>query len=107
MFRLGISLLMVSFLMLSASPVCFADNPYAEKLATGLINLTTGWMEIGKQPMDTYNESNNIAEAWTVGLLKGVIFAVGRTIAGAIDTVFFFVAPHEKPLVEPMFDVFK
>ena len=104
MLRRGMVLLLVGFLIVMASPLCFAQevNPFT-KFSNGLMNVLTGWTEVPRQVSETYGDGNNMAEALTIGVLKGVIFAAGRTLAGGVDTAFFFIPPYDKPLVEPLY----
>ena len=110
MSKFGIALIAVSVLVLLMSPTCFAGGEKCgecfNKMGNGLVNLLTGWVEIPNQIIATYNDTNNIAETAIVGTLKGFIHAVGRTSAGAVDTVFFFIPPYDKPLIEPLYHPF-
>ncbi len=106
MSKFGIALIAVSLLMLLMSPACFAGTECLNKLGNGLVNVLTGWMEIPNQIIVTYDDTSNIAETALVGTLKGFIHAVGRTGAGAVDAVFFFIPPYDQPLVEPLYHPF-
>ncbi|NQU94871.1 MAG: exosortase system-associated protein, TIGR04073 family [Candidatus Omnitrophica bacterium] len=109
MSKFGIALVAVSLLMLLMSPTSFAGEKCGEcfnKLGNGLVNLLTGWVEIPKQIIATYDDTKNVAETAIVGTLKGFIHAIGRTSAGAVDTVFFFIPPYDQPLVEPLYHPF-
>lgn len=106
MLKLGIALVAVSLVMLLMSPTCFAGGECLNKLGNGLVNVLTGWVEIPNQIIATYNDTNNVAETAIVGTLKGFIHALGRTAAGAVDAVFFFIPPYDQPLVEPLYHPF-
>jgi len=60
------------------------------KFSRGIINLTTGWLEV---PKNISNESrkSNAGVGLTYGTVKGSVHTVGRTAAGALDTATFFV----------------
>ena len=62
----------------------------AAKFSRGIINLTTGWLEV---PKNISNESrkSNAGVGLTYGTVKGGVHTVGRTTAGALDTATFFV----------------
>lgn len=62
----------------------------ATKFSRGIINLTTGWLEV---PKNINNESRkrNAGVGLTYGTVKGGIHTVGRTVAGALDTATFFI----------------
>ncbi|MDQ6957485.1 MAG: exosortase system-associated protein, TIGR04073 family [Mariprofundaceae bacterium] len=71
----------------------FADDygsQAATKFSRGIINLTTGWLEV---PKNISNESrkSNAGVGLTYGTVKGSVHTVGRTAAGALDTATFFV----------------
>lgn len=82
------------FLALSAGPVWAVGNEIdtlagiGAKLVRGVGNVVTGWLEIPKQISLTWQESG-AGPAWSVGLLKGIGCAVGRTAVGAYEIVTF------------------
>ena len=103
MLKFGVVLALLGVLVLAVEPVCFAEVPGpVMKLTNGLSNVITGVVEVPKQMVDTFQKDKNGFEALTTGLLKGVIYGIGRTLAGAVDTVFFLVPPYDHPLVEPL-----
>jgi putative exosortase-associated protein (TIGR04073 family) len=83
-----------------ASPQEIVDG-MANKLARGVTNVATGWLEFPKQISITYNEEG-LARGMTVGPLKGVGMALVRTVAGAGEALTFFVAYPS--FFEPLFD---
>lgn len=107
MLKTGIIVVIVGMLITIAGPACFAaeDNPLG-KLQNGLSNVLTGWYEVPKQMKNTYEEDKSIVAGATIGTLKGIIYGVGRTAAGILDTVSFPVPPYDKPLVEPDWVIF-
>jgi len=79
--------------LFSFGTTAFADDygsQAASKLSRGIINLTTGWLEV---PKNISNESrkSNAGVGLTYGTVKGSVHTVGRTAAGALDTATFFV----------------
>ena len=97
-------LLFTSIPMLLAGLFAFGPTAFAEdygsqaasKFSRGIINLTTGWLEV---PKNISNESrkSNAGVGLTYGTVKGGVHTVGRTAAGAFDTATFFIP--SKPLV--------
>ena len=114
--RVKLVLAVAVIIVLIASPVCFAAQKSTSgtqstqkvnclnKMKDGLTNVLTGWTEVPRKISETYGADKNIFEALTIGTLKGVMYAFGRTAAGAVDTVFFFIPPYDKPLVEPLYN---
>lgn len=74
----------------------------ANKAVRGVANVTTGWLEFPKQIVSTYRE-DGLGKGMTVGPLKGLGMTLVRTVAGAIETLTFFIAfpGFYDPLVEP------
>jgi putative exosortase-associated protein (TIGR04073 family) len=83
-----------------ASPQQVVDG-MANKLARGVANVTTGWLELPKQIVITYREEG-LAKGLTVGPLKGIGMTLVRTAAGAGEALTFFVA--YPGFFEPLFD---
>ena len=108
MIKTGIILAMIGMLVLVTGQVSFAQEASpVVKFSNGLLNVLTGWMEVPKQAKASYDADGNIFGALTIGTLKGAMYGAGRTIAGAVDTIFFFIEPYDEPLVEPLYDIFK
>lgn len=103
----GITVL-ACFLGFSSSPVFAEEEPLAlqpaKKLARGVTNLATGWLEVPKQVYEVGRE-----EGWLVGLARapfdGLGMSVARTVAGMYEMVTFPIpAPFDyQPLLEPTF----
>jgi len=114
MLKFGAVILMAGMLILGVSPLCTAEGTEvapaehsvspATKLANGLGNALTGWMEIPRQMAEVTNEQNAFAGS-TIGLVKGLVFGTGRTAAGVIDTGTFVIPPYDKPIVEPNYNL--
>lgn len=84
-------------LFLFSIPSAMADNygsQVADKFARGFANTVTGWVELPKNISNTTKESN-IGMGLTVGLAKGVMHTVGRTVVGAVELVTFFIPSPE------------
>lgn len=112
--KIGMILILVGSLALVTGTTCLAKDVTEEaapeytaftRFKAGLTNLLTGWMEIPRQINETYKDTNNVVETMLVGTLKGAFYCLGRTLAGVVDTAFFFVAPTEPPLVEPLYKI--
>ncbi len=100
-----LSLVLVVAILTTAS-TSYAQNAFEKsmrKLGRGIVNTTTGWMEIPKQ-IYTESTDKNIAVGLTYGTAKGVGMGLVRTGAGVIDTVTFpFPINDYSPLLEPEF----
>lgn len=97
----GIIVSLALLMIFSLTTTCFAQDMGA-KLARGLVNILTGWVEIPKNIYDTSVE-DNIFSGLTIGLAKGVGMAIVRTGAGVYETVTFpFPIPDDfAPVLEP------
>ncbi len=106
--------LMVAIMMFAA-PVVFAGNmgvcdnvksdayvtAAGAKMARGLGNTLLGWTELFRQPIVNENK-------WE-GAAKAPVYAIGRTVAGALEAVTSLVPKADVPQVEPACprDIFK
>jgi len=95
--------LVVVFLCSLPKPV-YANGPL-KKLQRGIINIATGWVELPKQFITETNERGNMGGFVFVGPLKGITFAVARTLGGVYDVVTFLIPLPEnyEPLIKPEF----
>ena len=75
----------------NSSPQSVVDA-MAAKGVRGAANLTTGWIEIGKQVYVT-GKQDGWLRGWVIGPFKGIGMAVVRTVSGAGELVTFF-APY-------------
>jgi putative exosortase-associated protein (TIGR04073 family) len=73
-----------------ASPQQVVDG-MANKLARGVANVATGWLELPKQIYLTSQEEG-LAKGMTVGPLKGIGMTLVRTVSGAGEALTFFLA---------------
>jgi len=83
-----------------ASPQEVVDG-MANKIARGVANIATGWLEIPKQIYITCKEEG-YAKGLTVGPLEGLGMTLVRTAAGVGETVTFVVA--YPGFYDPLFD---
>jgi putative exosortase-associated protein (TIGR04073 family) len=86
------SLLVVSALTCIA-PVAHAGDyatDAADKLAHGVANIATGWVEVPKNIMIIGQKDGVVAGA-TVGVFTGLVQTVGRTAYGIMDTATFLI----------------
>ena len=92
---------LIAALALTASAVCFAQDPFT-KLGRGVANTLTGWVELPKNIYSTSVEDNALAGA-TLGLAKGAGMTIVRTGAGIYEIATFpFPLPENyKPILEP------
>ncbi|CAH9019120.1 exosortase system-associated protein, TIGR04073 family [Candidatus Nitrosacidococcus sp. I8] len=89
----------VFFIILSLSFLSFslpvAANPTyganaGRKLGSGIINITTGWLEIPKSIVSTsHNDNIIVGVIW--GFIKGIGNAIGRTLVGVGELTTFFI----------------
>jgi len=97
-------------------PATAAAGPL-DKLARGVANIATGWMELPEQVGRTTETEGSIA-AVTRGLVRGVGYTVGRTCIGVLETATFVLPNHPGesrqvggdpygPLIEPDILVFR
>ena len=63
-------------------------NNMVEKLGRGVANVAFGPLELLMKPYDVNNEQGAIASL-TYGVIKGVVYTVGREVTGAINIVTF------------------
>lgn len=97
----GCSAFAIAAVLLSASAVCFAQDPFT-KLGRGVANTLTGWVELPKNIYETSLEDNALAGV-TLGLAKGAGMTLVRTGAGIYEVATFpFPLPENyKPILEP------
>jgi len=87
----------------SLGPV-FSWRGALNKLARGVTNLVTGWVEVPKRVQETTGTSG-AAAGFTWGLLRGAGHGFVRTAAGVYETVTFpFPAPPDyRPVIRPAY----
>lgn len=69
-----------------------------EKLVNGIANAATGFVELPKTMILT-SQREGAAYGLTIGLVTGILHALGRTVFGALDAATFFIptAPTVRP----------
>jgi len=84
-------ILAAAVLALSAPVMAIAGNNNAgEKLAHGVGDTATGWVEAPKEMVEESNRTNP-AVGVTKGAVVGTAKAVGKTVKGVAETATFFV----------------
>lgn len=73
----------------------------ATKVARGVANTTTGWLEFPKQ-IYTTSRDDGIAKGIFIGPMKGLGMTLVRTASGLLETLTFFV-PYPG-FYDPYFD---
>lgn len=81
--------LFVLLLMINIAAPAFCDTPVT-KLGRGLANMLTFPLEVPEQ-ISRVNNSDGPFAAGTVGLLKGLGWAVGRACVGVFEAVTFMM----------------
>ena len=81
-------------LLVSFAPALYAKTP-ADKLARGVGNLCSGFLEIPQTMGEEWENSNNAAVGCTVGAVKGLVQGVVRTLSGIWDIISFPAALPE------------
>lgn len=72
------------------------DIKIRRKLGIGLGNVVTGWLEIPKTMIDTYNRTN-FWFALSGGVIKGLVNTGGRVLSGTLDVLTFYVPTQPVP----------
>ncbi len=113
--RFSVAMGMGLWLLFSVSPAVASSTPF-DKLGRGAANLLTGWLELPVQISRTTEEQGSLAGV-SVGFARGLLFGLGRTAMGALETVTFLLPNHtgEKgiaddpygPVLEPEFLIFR
>jgi putative exosortase-associated protein (TIGR04073 family) len=90
-----------------ASQWPFPQVPWGKaftKLARGIVNVLTGWVEIPKQ-VDETTTASGAGVGWTFGTLKGLAYGFVRTAGGIYEVITFpFPAPpHYAPVTRPKY----
>jgi putative exosortase-associated protein (TIGR04073 family) len=108
--RVGIVVGIIAGVTFSTAPAYGAmENGPLQKLGRGFANLTTGWLEVGAQVFKITEESGSWAGA-TVGLARGFVLGLGRTVVGAMEMISFPVpnpTTRYGPVIHPEFVTFR
>jgi len=103
MFRTMSLAAMFAALFVVALPSAMADDygsGVVDKFSRGFANTVTGWVELPKNVVNT-SKADNVGMGLTVGLVKGIMHSVGRTVVGVVEMVTFFIPSQE--FVEPRY----
>jgi putative exosortase-associated protein (TIGR04073 family) len=101
------AVVMTAGLLASAVPAHAANEltgyDPGDKLVRGLANTFLGLLEVPKKIHSETQADNSILRGWTIGLGKGLGYAVLRTGVGLYEIVTFpFAAPEGyRPIVKP------
>ena len=107
--RSWVVMILVMVVVVAAGRPAFADEGtqdtgrlIATKLFRGIVNAATGWIEIPKQIWQE-NQASGPAKGWTWGFVKGIGYAVGRSVVGGFEIVTFPIPVPEgfRPIMHP------
>jgi len=111
MFKKILATIFLCFIVFSMCLISIADttedtdsekkaNP-VDKLMIGLTNTVTGIVEIPRHIADSLKKKTPGAFVQE-GIIDGMTAFVFRAFSGILDTVFFWMPPYDRPLVEPL-----
>jgi len=101
MFKRIVALMLVIGVLSTGTAFAYDQNA-GTKLARGIVNGSTGWIEIPKQIFLVSKEREPLTGI-TYGAVKGVAYTVLRVVEGAYDIASFLIPPYDQPLFEPEF----
>jgi len=93
---ISLAALFAALFTMAVTPAMANDygDQVVNKFSRGFANTLTGWVELPKNIVNTTRE-DNVGYGLTVGLVKGVVHTVGRTVVGALELVTFFIPSQE------------
>lgn len=96
------SLFITIFFLFSSQAIANDDyfQDSADKFANGIINATTGWIELPKNIV-LFSQKNGPLYGLTLGLGMGVMHTVGRSLVGIANAATFFIPT--KPSISPLY----
>ena len=103
--RILAGVVLVGLLLVVGQPA-FAEQDtgrlVATKLFRGMANAATGWMEIPKQISLTWHQTGP-GTGMTWGFVKGLGFAIARSVAGGLEIATFPIPVPEnyRPVMQP------
>ncbi len=86
-------IVLISLFIITLTAPAFCDDAF-KKLGRGVANMVTFPMEVPEQMSRTNNSDGPFAGA-TVGVIKGLGWAVGRALVGVYETATFLI-PYPK-----------
>ena len=103
MIRLAVALVIILQLFIAPMSL-FAEEEQGHdhaltKLPRGFANIGFAVLEIPRQMVKTKQDKGDFAGI-SMGLGKGLVFALGRVLVGAYEIVTFWIPPFE-PVIEP------
>ncbi|MBU1112571.1 MAG: exosortase system-associated protein, TIGR04073 family [Candidatus Omnitrophica bacterium] len=102
MFKKFVALMLLIAVFSTVSSAYAYDQNAATKLARGIVNGVTSWVEIPKQVYLVSKEREPFTGI-TYGLVQGAAYTVLRVAEAAYDISLFLLPPYDKPLFEPEF----
>jgi putative exosortase-associated protein (TIGR04073 family) len=81
-------------LIMAMALPAMAETGAGEKLAGGIKDTATGWVEVPQEMAETTEDSNILAGA-TEGTVKGAGQAILKTTKGAVDVATFYIPENE------------
>lgn len=76
----------------------FQDS--ADKFASGIVNATTGWIELPKNIV-LVSQADGPLYGISLGIGKGIMHSVGRSLVGIANAATFFIPT--KPSMSPLY----
>ena len=98
-----IGMVLAAFPAFSVIPTAFAyeeADSALSKFERGVINTTTGWMEVGVQPSEGYKSAHPVTGT-LFGVGKGIFKGLQRMGTGLVDIVTFPLPPYDSSTAEP------
>ena len=106
MLRRLMAVVVLLALVMAVGQPAFAEQDtgrlVATKLFRGMANAATGWMEIPKHISLTWRQSGP-GTGMTWGLVKGIGYAIARSVAGGFEIATFPIPVPEdyRPIMQP------
>ncbi len=82
-------------LVLALALPLWAEGEAGEKLAGGIEDTATGWVEVPREIAQT-TEDTNVIEGVTIGTIEGAGEAVVKTAKGVVDTATFYIPDKQE-----------
>ena len=95
---LFLTMLLLFSTQATANDDYFQDS--ADKFVSGIANAATGWIELPKNIVLT-SQADGPLYGLTLGLGKGVMHTVGRSLVGIANAATFFIPT--KPSINPLY----
>ncbi|MDD3297026.1 MAG: exosortase system-associated protein, TIGR04073 family [Candidatus Omnitrophica bacterium] len=102
MVRTFVALVLTVVVLGCAGSAYAMDQNAATKLARGICNDVTFWIEVPKQVYLEARDRDPLT-GLTYGMVKGIGYGIMRLGEGIYDTALFLLPPYDRPLMEPEF----